>query len=60
MNEGGKVQATAQPSVVCVCCQANEVPWHTLACDGCRPTLEALGLLVTPSAAAEAGAACTG
>ncbi len=53
MSEGRKVQIIAQPSSVCVCCQASEVPWHTLACNGCRATLVALGLLTTSPAASE-------
>ena len=39
---------SASPRIVCVCCQANEVAWCELTCDGCRPSLEAAGLL-TPA-----------
>jgi hypothetical protein len=33
------------PRVVCVCCRVTEVAWYELTCDGCRPTLEAAGLI---------------
>ena len=36
---------SASPRIVCVCCQINEVVFYELACDACRPTLEAAGLL---------------
>ena len=36
---------SASPRIVCVCCQVNEVAWHELACDACRPSLAAAGLI---------------
>ncbi|CAN7561637.1 hypothetical protein [Acidovorax sp. LjRoot117] len=47
---------TTNPKVVCVCCQVTEVAWHELTCDGCRPTLEAAGLIARAAAAATTSA----
>lgn len=41
---------SASPRLVCVCCQVNEVAWYELACEACRPSLEAAGLLSPASA----------
>lgn len=36
---------SASPCLVCVCCQVNAVAWYEPACEACRPSLEATGLL---------------